>query len=569
MDRGKAEGKRVEAMMAVRLPRWLWLFMAAALVWSWSLYLAGWWLTPKGQRYFWVTFDVSDYNAHLRWARQALEGKNRFVNLYTTEEHPALTFNLHDWLIGRFSRWTGIPLHFSLRLMHTLAVITFVFAAWWLARPLLKDMQQRTYMLMLCFLGGVVWSAEIFGRTLVGMPEANTFMALATMPWFVWGKALAALLMGSIMRIGTGGEGRRAGLVVLSGTVSGILLGNIHPYALAPIGYGMVLWFAASLWLSRRSPYPFNPLRSMLLAPCFMLLPAFVTAAWQALAILGDPIYRAEFQFPLETPPFWLLIANYGVIGVLAFLAIPFIVRQSLTADHQSLITARHSLLLATWLMGAFLAVYLTPTMQQRKLIEGAHLPMCVLAAWAWHELVLPRTVVIRKRPLLVLLLVCGITPLTFWVSQFRNFQHNDEIALHYGGVPYYVRERHLKLMDWLAKHSRPGDAVLCAYPLGNYLPVLTGRRVFIGHWAGTNRVHDKLLTARKIWRGEMPISEAKNLFRKHHLRYALATMYERHETKRRHKPEECSQVTGQFRLNFYGEVVYRIGSDAIYRLRW
>ncbi len=539
------------------VPRWVWVFVAAALFWSWSLYLVGWWLTPPGQRYFWVTFDVSDYNAHLRWARQAKEGKNRFINLYTTKEHPALTFNLHDWLIGRFSRWTGISLHFSLRLMHTLAVIVFVFSAWWLAKPLLTDTQQRTYMFMLCFLGGILWSAEIFGRNLVGMPEANTYMALATMPWFVWGKALAALMMGSVMRTL---DGDKRWLPV--GIAAGMILGNVHPYALAPPGYGMVLWFAALLWLNRRSPQRSDsPMLRCSLAFA-VVLPAFVTAAWQALAILGDPVYRAEFQFPLETPPFWLLIANYGVIFVLAFLAIPFIFRPSPIA-------IRQSLLLAAWLIGAFLAVYLTPTMQQRKLIEGAHLPMCVLAAWAWHNLVLPRTAVIRKRPLLVLALVCGVAPLTFWISQYRNFQHSDDIALHYGGVPYYLRDWHLRLIGWLAKHSRPEEAVLCAYPLGNYLPVLTGRRVFIGHWAGTDQAGDKLLIARRIWRGELPVVEAQKLFRKHRLRYALATMYERHETKRRHKPEECSRMTERFRLDLYGETVYRLGEDAIYRLRW
>ncbi len=181
------------------VPCWVWGFVVAALLWSWSLYLVGWWLTPPKHRYFWVTFDVSDYNAHLRWARQAWEGKTRFANLFTTEPHQPRTFNLHDWLIGKLARWLGISLHLSLRLVHSVGVIVFVVAAWWLSTPLLTEPQQRTYLLMLCFLGGFIWLA---------MPEANTFMALATMPWFVWGKALAALMMGSVIRMGTGDEGR-------------------------------------------------------------------------------------------------------------------------------------------------------------------------------------------------------------------------------------------------------------------------------------------------------------------------------------------------------------------------
>ncbi|MDW8030116.1 MAG: hypothetical protein RMK94_17195, partial [Armatimonadota bacterium] len=247
--------------------------------------------------------------------------------------------------------------------------------------------------------------------------------------------------MGSIIRIGTRDEGRGANdgtrdegrgtsKVILVGVVSGVLLGNIHPYALAPIGYALVLWFFVAL-LSRHLPLKFKlvspqslfPSPQFLISGALIALPAFAAAGWQAFAILGDPIYRAEFQFHLETPPIWDFVLNYGIFLFLALLASIYFLRQSPVPVPQSLLIA--------WLIGAFLAVYLTPTAQPRKLIEGAHLPMCLLAAWAWHQLVLPKTVVIRRYPTLVLLLIGGITPLTFGISQVRNFLHNDEIALH------------------------------------------------------------------------------------------------------------------------------------------
>ncbi|MFN3422383.1 MAG: hypothetical protein ACK40X_11745 [Armatimonadota bacterium] len=539
----------------MQVPKWLWFFVAAALVWSWSLYIVGWLLTPKGHRYFWVTFDVSDYNAHLRWARQGWEGKTKFVNLFTTEQHDPKTFNLHDWLVGKIARalrftyrgeTPGISLHMGMRILHTLGVIVFVFAAWWLAVPVLNKEQQRTYMLMLCFLGGFIWLA---------MPEANTFMALATMSWFVWGKALAALLVGSIMRVGTKGIRRETSRAILIGILAGILLGNIHPYALAPIGYGLTLWL---LWHFLSNPFKANQ-RTQIFLSTLIALPAFLTALWQAWAILGDPVYRAEFMLPLTTPPFWQFVLNYGIFLPLALLASAHFARQAQIPQ---------SLLIA-WLIGAFLAVYITPTAQPRKLIEGAHLPMCILAAWAWHELVLPRTVAIRRHPTIVLLLLGGIMPLTFWFSQVHNFLQNDEIALHYGGVPFYLREQHLRLIEWIAENTQPEDAILCSYPLGNYIPILTGRKVFIGHWGGTINAVEKLRFARKIWRGELPIDEAKEIFRKHRLRYALATLYERHDAKPKHEPENCASLKEQFGLDRYGEIVFQLGEDAIYRLIW
>jgi hypothetical protein len=533
-------------MKSLTVPRWLWLFVLAALVWSWSLYLVGWWLTPSGHRYFWVTFDVSDYNAHLRWARQAWEGKTRFVNLFTTEEHEPKTFNLHDWFVGKLAKWLGLSLHLSMRLVHTLGVIVFVFAAWWLALPVLNEEQQRTYLLMLCFLGGFIWLA---------MPEANTFMALATMSWFVWGKALAALLMGSVLRLGVQECERAKVQAILVGIVAGAVLGNIHPYALAPVGYGLALWLIGHFIL-RCEVAGKKAVKASLVA-----LPAFLVAGWQGWAILSDPVYRAEFLFPLQTPPLWQFVLNYGVFLLLALLASFHFLRQSPIASRQSLLIA--------WLVGAFLAVYLTPTAQPRKLIEGVHLPMCILAAWAWHQLVLPRTVVIRRHPTAVLILIGAAAPLTFWLSQVRNFTQNDEIALHYGGVPFYLNERHLKLIDWLAEHVRPDEAILCNYQLGNYIPILTGRRVFIGHWGGTVRAKEKLRIARKIWQGELPIDEAKRFFRQHRLRYAVVTIYERHATKPKHESEDCPFVPERFNLNRYGRVVFQVGEDAVLRLDW
>lgn len=536
------------------MPRWVWVFVLAALLWSWSLYLVGWWLTPKGSRYFWVTFDVSDYNAHLRWARQAWEGKTRFANLFTTEKHPAQTFNLHDWFVGKLARWTGVSLHLSMRFVHTLGVLVFVLAAWWLGAPFLSEAQQQTYLLMLCFLGGVIWLA---------MPEANTFLALATMSWFVWGKALVALMVGSLLRVarprehGASSAGEKAKWGIL-GTISGAVVGNVHPYALAPVGYALLVWVLHALTVPKANKVSFTRIA---LPALLVVSPAFATAVWQAWAIWGDPIYRAEFMLPLETPPLWSFALNYGVFLALALLAVPSFLRQSPVPSPHSF--------LVSWLIGAFLAVYLTPTAQPRKLIEGGHLPLCIMAAWAWHELVLPRTVAIRRHPLLVLLLIGGISPLTFWISQVRNFRYNDEIALHLGGVPFYLREEHLKLMEWLERHTRPDEAVLCHYPLGNYLAVLTGRRVFIGHWGGTVKGKEKLRLAHQIWRGEMPLDKARQLFRQHRLRYALATLYERHATKPRHNPEDCPQMPEHFRLDEYGDLVFRIGDSAIYRLRW
>jgi hypothetical protein len=79
----------------------------------------------------------------------------------------------------------------------------------------------------------------------------------------------------------------------------------------------------------------------------------------------------------------------------------------------------------------------------------------------------------------------------------------------------------------------------------------------------------EKLRIARKIWQGELPIDEAKRLFRQHQLRYAVVTIYEHHATKPKHEPEDCPFVPERFNLSRYGRVVFQVGEDAVLRLDW
>jgi len=529
----------------MRMPHWLWLFVIAALIWSWSLHLLGWLVTPKGYRYFWILpLYPADCNFHLSWARQAYDGKNRFADLFTTEEHAPLTFNLHDWLIGKLSRWVSISLHISMKLLHTIGVIFFIIAAWWLSVPILTESQQRTYLLMLCFLGGFIS---------LGMPEANTYIALTTFSWFVWGKALLAVLIGSIIRMSME---ENNGKMILIGSLSGILLGNIHPYALAPICYALPLWLFLNWAINKR-------MRSEILLSLIPVSSAIFSAALQAFAILGDPVYQVVFRNPPSlAPPIWYFILNYGLIFFLAVLASIQLLRKLRMQAAESL--------LIFWFVGSFLAVYLTPTALERRLIEGAHLPMCILASLSWHKIILKRAAFLHRIQLLVLMLLGGIAPLNFWAFQAEELITNSRPDLHlHKGLPLFLSEQHLQLLEWLESNTMPDEVILCSYELGNYIPALTGRKVFIGHWSLTINLDEKFKIARKIWRGELPINEARELFRKHRIRYALATIYERHATKTKHLPEYCPYLPEHFHIGKYGEVVFRIGDDAIYKLQW
>ncbi|MFA0772389.1 MAG: hypothetical protein KEFWMYNX_000397 [Candidatus Fervidibacter sp.] len=62
---------------------------------------------------------------------------------------------------------------------------------------------------------------------------------------------------------------------------------------------------------------------------------------------------------------------------------------------------------------------------------------------------------------------------------------------------------------------------------------------------------------ATTIWQGQLRPEEAARFFERHRLRYALETDFER------------AAANGKTALSRYGSVVFAVGDDKVFRLRW
>jgi len=127
--------------------RHLLLLITTIVLTTWLPYIFGWWLTPPETRYFWLIYNPDDQNVHLMWARQAMEGKFFFHDLFTTEPHPGLFTNLFSLALGWFCRFTGISLHLGYQVFRTLIAIAFLLTACWLSGFLLSDDRSRLFAL--------------------------------------------------------------------------------------------------------------------------------------------------------------------------------------------------------------------------------------------------------------------------------------------------------------------------------------------------------------------------------------------------------------------------------------
>jgi hypothetical protein len=159
----------------------------------------------------------------------------------------------------------------------------------------------------------------------------------------------------------------------------------------------------------------------------------------------------------------------------------------------------RASLLIA-WVGSASLLAYL-PFALQRRMLEGLHIPLCVLATVGLLECLLPallrlswlkRLAAWRKydeRGLRRLLIYCTIVATS--PSNLYLLLGSSLAAIHHDPSLYYGLGE-TEAVDWLGSNTERTDTVLASYAIGRLIPARAGNRVFVGHFIETVEVERK-----------------------------------------------------------------------------
>jgi len=603
--------------------RHLLLLITTIVLTTWLPYIFGWWLTPPETRYFWLIYNPDDQNVHLMWARQAMEGKFFFHDLFTTEPHPGLFTNLFSLALGWFCRFTGISLHLGYQVFRTLIAIAFLLTAYWLSSFLLSDDRSRLFALLLIgFSSGFGWILVLFWW-LTGqrppfffvdvspeliMPEANSFLSMTVAPLATLGVTLVMGALGCLLAStevkppkalpAPRSWSRILLRFVVPSALFGMLVVNVHTYAAVPMLIAVFLWQALQVITVRR--VNLRELATVLL----FSFPVVLLLGGQAFLFSRDPAFAQKAATPTLTPSPVILIGSYGFIALGAVLGLPAAWRKAKLGE-------KGWALLLAWTTAIIVSIYL-PVSFQRKMIEGLHVALCFLTALAFEEWAnrfgekrerdegrgtrsevegsktqrksLKGQIAAQRQLRISSAFPCplSLAPCSTWStlalilltvpSQIAFFALNGYWLVHNNLIydtrfnppysrmlmpPYYLSENHLRLFNWLERNARSDEAVLCHPMLGNYLPVLTGRKVFVGHWAETLNFVEKLRTATAVWKGLIPDEEARRFFRQHRIRYALETDFERFA------------ANGSTDLHRYGEAIFQAGKDLIFRLEW
>ena len=429
-------------------------------------YLLNWLATPAGFHYTWIVPPYpEDAFGYMAWTQQAAQGHFLFQLKFTALSHSAFLFHPFFLMAGWLSRLLGGNIGFTLFVLKEFGVVFFLLAFFKYTDHLrLNQFQSIVASILVCVASGVGGLLAYFGlgnpsSNFSGdlwLPDMNTFWCLLWNPLFPWSLALLVLVLFWLDRGSR--DGRKLDFW-LGGAATGILA-LIHPYS-QPLLFAFAVLVTV---LRRKSSAPAFLLRYFVTAIPFVAYVGFV-------AVFNPLVSRHDSAGEMVSPSPATYVLGFGL--PLLFCVV------GLAVEREQLVKRCWPVML--WFVLAAVLAY-CPFWFQRKLIFGAQIPLCIVAAISL-DLLLGRLSNSRTRDrvtavaVIVLLPVLVSTPVYLLAGESREVRENAD---GYYYVSHDVRDG----LQFLKTQTKPGKVVFATVETSRLIPGLTGNTVVWGHWA-------------------------------------------------------------------------------------
>jgi uncharacterized membrane protein len=486
--------------------RWAMGWSIAILLLSCVPYLIATLLAPEGWQFAGILVNPYDGHSYMAKMRQGLEGNWLFHLTYTPEPHDGAFIFIFYLALGHLAALTHLPLilifHLA-RLVAGLILLLTLFRFVTLVTP--HPREQRLAFVLLFSASGLGWLGAIFGAFPIDLwvPEAFVPYSLYANPHFPLAMALMLIIL---QRVAWPTRSRHKKLEVR--TPSNSLLPTSYPLlpwtGLAALALALILpfalltvWTILAVYLTwlyvthRRLPWPqiWPTLGVVVFSAPIILYDYWVSTSNPILAGWGA-------QNVTPAPPVSDLVLGYGLVGLLAIVGIWIIVYQRLNP-----VSAEWLVLL--WAATTVVLVYL-PFDLQRRLINGLHIPLCLLAAiglsrWLSHS----RFKLSHRRLITNSVVTIGaLGTLIVWsfplLGMLTPPTESETTAL------FFWQEEEIEALNWLRDNTNSDDVVLASPRVGMFVPGQTGARAFYGHPFETIEAEDKKEEVEAFYRGEI-----------------------------------------------------------------
>jgi hypothetical protein len=466
----------------------------------------------NGRPFMWLGYNLDDSCVYLSWMWQARAGSFRQLNLFTTEPQHGMALNPLFLLLGNIARFTGLPLIAVYQISRPVLGLLLLALVWRLIEQMTADRNARKLaFLFVCFSAGLGWlplwwdGGGSFNPVDKWQPEAITFLSLYLSPLFC---ASMALQVAIILLLFQADRTQQLRPALLAGAC-GFALGLIHTYDVLSLA---AVWLTYLL-INTLRPLKNGPPTAILWRNGLVAGAITLPAVWYIYRQLAtETVFKARAAVPTMSPDIRSVLLGYGVTLLLALLAIYRMAKtnqapetgDASSPEPGSPANAAAARLLICWAV-ANLAVSYLPTTFQRKLLQGEHFPVAILAglgaAWLFSRFDLKSWRFWGATALLTLFL--SLTNVRFVLRDIDNYAANRAQT---GQQRTYLKPGEIEALNWITVHVprnvaiQPLPYVYHTPPDANgrrgiattdmsvacFTPGLTGHHVYCGHWGET-----------------------------------------------------------------------------------
>ena len=486
---------------------WKYILLITAIVTLLSLLplILGYLNAPEGMVFMGIPVHVTDANNHLNLALQAKEGSILFANKFTGEDVPALIFNPYHLLIGGFSALFKTSIIFAYNFFGVLFTIIFLLLVYKFIGYFTTDKKVRLIAFILIALSngfGFWWylvdkvTGYSFSSVDTWLTEMNTFQSF-DQPHFI----LSLILMLTIFIFAIRAfEERKIKDAVWAG-VAGLILSLVHLFDIVTIAVDLSAWFLYRQIVNKY--WSWKEFRTLAIIGA-LISPGVIYYAW---VFLFNPAY-AEWNSLNQTvtPPFIRIISGFGIVFFFGISYIWFKRKELFCIGKSETRNIQPELFLAVWVVVNFILIY-APINVQRRFIMGLHIPLCILSAIVLIKFVMPiiKNDLLKKITVWIIVIISFAT--TFYILSNNIYYLNNSTVGTYSNVKYLSQED-IEGLKWLDEHTNNEDVVLAPADISNYIPAVSGNKVYSGHWAQTIDYDKKSLIVKEIYTtGVVPAS--------------------------------------------------------------
>lgn len=458
--------------------RFIFLITALCLTISSIPYLYGYLSTPADKMYTGlVGRDVPGSYMYFMWEVQSRDGHNFFENMLTSERHKRSYFSPEWWLLGRFLRYSGLPVIAGFHIERCLTVFLAVVILYYFISCFFETVfERRCVLLLVLFTTGLGWLFWIIGQW-TGAPlhikiwdikGINLFGYLINKPHFIRSIVFICLTYTLLLK----GEENEKTLYFFLAGLGVIIFGSIRPYNL-PTAFILFALFPLLISVKegrisrkRIKNYLVLIITSLPIVAYYVYLRYFTPLkdVWKGISLepltplelviwLGIPFVLALLGFDgfkdlknKESPQIFLYLWG-GVMAVLIY-AYPLV--------PWGMESAGPCYIIAPILAGRTIFKQFVPAFSKRgsgKRMGGQKLVISMI---------------------IVILLVSLPSNLILMNNIIKR--------LSYHSRPYYLPDNVVNAFDWLRQNACHEDIVMSATGNGFYLPTFSSTKAFIGH---------------------------------------------------------------------------------------